>query len=151
MTVTKRIIYPTANGGVAVVTPTGELPIEELIARTVPPGVPCEIIEVDEVPTDRTFRNAWVMGDCCIDHDLDACKEIGHAMRRSARAEEFAPHDDVIAKQIPGADAAAAEAARQAIRDKYHAIQSAIATAETPEEIKAALAVGLLDDIYSLT
>jgi len=61
-------------------------------------------------------------------------------MRRSARAEEFAPHDEVIAKQIPGVDAAAAEAARQEIRDKYAAIQSAIGTAETPEEIKAALA-----------
>ena len=140
MTITERIIYPTANGGVAVVTPTGELPIEELIARVVPPDVPYEIVEVDQVPPDRTFRNAWVMGDCCIDHDLDLCKEIGHTMRRSARAEEFAPHDEVIAKQIPGADAAAAESARQAIRDKYDAIQSAIATAEAPEEIKAALA-----------
>jgi hypothetical protein len=140
MTITERIIYPTANGGVAVVIPTGELPIEELIARVVPPGVSHEIVDASEVPSDRTFRNAWVMGDCCIDHDLGLCKEIGHAMRRSARAEEFAPHDEVIAKQIPGADAAAAEAARQAIRARYAAIQSAIDTAETPEEIKAALA-----------
>jgi hypothetical protein len=140
MTITKRIIYPTANGGVAVVTPTGELPIEELIVRVVPPGVSYEIIEVDEVPTDRTFRNAWVMGDCCIDHDLDKCKAIGHAKRRTKRAEEFAPHDEVIAKQIPGADAAAAEAARQAIRDKYADIQDAIDAADTPEEIKVALA-----------
>jgi hypothetical protein len=140
MTITERIIYPTANGGVAVVTPTGELPIEELIAKVVPPSVSYEIVDASEVPSDRTFRNAWVMGDCCIDHDLGLCKEIGHAMRRSARAEEFAPHDEVIAKQIPGVDAAAAEAARQEIRDKYAAIQSAIGTAETPEEIKAALA-----------
>ena len=151
MTITKRIIYPTANGGVAVVTPTGELPIEDLIARDVPPGVPHEIVEVDEVPTDRTFRNAWVMGDCCIDHDLDKCKAIGHAKRRTKRAEEFAPHDEVIAKQIPGADAAAAEAARQAIRDKYADIQDAIDAADTPEEVKVALAAGLLDDIYSLS
>jgi hypothetical protein len=140
MTITERIIYPTANGGVAVVTPTGELPIEELIAKVVPPSVSYEIVDASEVPSDRTFRNAWVMGDCCIDHDLGLCKEIGHAMRRSARAEEFAPHDEVIAKQIPGADAAAAEAARQAIRARYAAVQEAIDTAATPDEIKAALA-----------
>jgi hypothetical protein len=42
-------------------------------------------------------------------------------------------------KQIPGVDAQAAEAARQAIRDKYAAIQADIDAATTPEEIKAAL------------
>jgi hypothetical protein len=62
-------------------------------------------------------------------------------MRRSARAEEFAPHDEVIAKQIPGADAAAAEAARQAIRNKYVAIQDNIDSAKTPDEIKTALSM----------
>jgi hypothetical protein len=81
------------------------------------------------------------MGDCCIKHDLDKCKALGHDMRRAKRAEEFAPHDEVIMKQIPGADAEAAEAARQEIRDKYAAIQDAINAAATPEDIKAALEV----------
>jgi hypothetical protein len=139
MTITERIIYPTANGGVAVVTPTGELPIEELITRVVPLGVSYEIIEVDQIPNDRTFRAAWVMGDCCIDHDIDKCKAIGHDKRRTKRAEEFAPFDEVIAKQIPGVSAAEAEAARQAIRDKYADIQDAIDAAADPSEIKAAL------------
>ena len=139
MTITELIIYPTANGGVAVVTPTGELSIEELIARVVPPDVPYEIIEVDQVPTDRTFRNAWAMGDCCIDHDLDKCKAIGHDCRRAARAEEFKPYDEIIAKQIPGVTAVEAEEARQAIRDRYATIQDAIESAEDPDAIKAAL------------
>jgi hypothetical protein len=71
--------------------------------------------------------------------NIDKAKAIGHDMRRAARAEEFKPHDEVIMKQIPGVDAQAAEAARQAIRDKYAAIQADIDAATTPEEIKAAL------------
>lgn len=71
--------------------------------------------------------------------NIDKAKAIGHDMRRAARAEEFKPHDEVIMKQIPGVDAQAAEAARQAIREKYAAIQIQIDAAATPEEIKAAL------------
>ena len=50
--------------------------------------------------------------------NLGKAKQIGHDKRRAARAEEFKPHDEVIMKQIPGADAVAAEAARAAIRTK---------------------------------
>lgn len=73
--------------------------------------------------------------------NIDKAKAIGHDIRREKRAEEFKPYDDIIAKQIPGADAAAAEAERQAIRDKYAGIQAAIDAAATPEQIKQALAV----------
>ena len=44
-------------------------------------------------------------------------------------------------KQIPGADATAAEEARQQIRFKYALIQDAIEVASTPDDIKAALEV----------
>jgi hypothetical protein len=71
--------------------------------------------------------------------DVEKYREIAHAMRRERREAEFAPHDAVIAKQIPGKDAQAAESARQAIRDKYAAMQAAIDAATTPEAIKALL------------
>ena len=71
--------------------------------------------------------------------NVDKAKAIAHDMRRAKRAEEFKPHDDLIMKQIPGADAAAAEAARAAIRAKYAAMQDQIDAAATPDEIKAAL------------
>jgi hypothetical protein len=71
--------------------------------------------------------------------NIDKAKNLAHDMRRAARAEEFKPHDEVIMKQIPGVDAQAAEAARQAIRDKYAAIQADIDAATTPEKIRAAL------------
>lgn len=57
----KRIIYPTPDGGVAVLIPAPEcgLTIEEIAAKDVPEGVPYKIVDVEEVPSDRTFRNAW--------------------------------------------------------------------------------------------
>jgi len=135
---TSRIIYQNESGGVAVIVPTGSV---ELALKDVPPGVPYEIVDVADIPSDRTFRNAWVIGDGCVEHDLDQCREIGHDKRRAARTEEFAPFDEIIAKQIPGADAAEAEAARQEIRDRYAEVQLAIDAAADPDEIKAALEV----------
>ncbi len=73
--------------------------------------------------------------------NLDKAKAIGHDKRRAARAEEFKPHDEVIMKQIPGADAVAAEAARTAIRTKYEQVQTTIDAATTPEDIKTALGI----------
>lgn len=69
--------------------------------------------------------------------NIDKAKQIGHDMRRAARAKEFAPLD--IKATIP-TEAAAAEAERQKIRDKYALMQTAIDAAATPEAIKAALA-----------
>ena len=69
--------------------------------------------------------------------DIEKAKIIAHDARRAARAKEFEPHDAVIMKQIPGVDAAAAEAARQAIRDKYTALQTQMDAAQTPEQLKA--------------
>ena len=55
----KRILYPTPDGGVAIVIPTGELPIEEVAKKDVPAGVPYTIVDATEIPEDRTFRAAW--------------------------------------------------------------------------------------------
>lgn len=71
--------------------------------------------------------------------NLDKAKSIAHDKRRAARAEEFKPHDEVIMKQIPGNDAAVAEAARQEIRNKYADMQVAIDAAESADELKVIL------------
>jgi hypothetical protein len=71
--------------------------------------------------------------------DLNKAKEIAHEKRREARAEEFKPYDEVIMKQIPGNDMTEAEAARQAIREKYEELQTQMNSAETVEELKALL------------
>lgn len=61
----KRIIYPTPDGGVAVIIPAPEWlaeegnTIEKLAEKDVPAGVEYKIVDTADVPTDRTFRNAW--------------------------------------------------------------------------------------------
>jgi hypothetical protein len=59
----KRIIYPNDDSGVSILIPTTEYladhTIEELAAKDVPAGKPYKIVDVSDIPTDRTFRNAW--------------------------------------------------------------------------------------------
>ena len=55
----QRIIYQNAEGGVSVIIPTGELPIEEVAKKDVPVGVSYEIVDSLAIPSDRTFRGAW--------------------------------------------------------------------------------------------
>jgi predicted nucleic acid-binding Zn-ribbon protein len=74
--------------------------------------------------------------DMGIKIDLNKAKEIAHDKRRAARTAEFAPLD--IKATIPS-EAAAAEAARQTVRDKYAAMQSQMDAATTVEELKALL------------
>lgn len=60
---TKRIIFQNDEGGVAVIVPTPEClqehTIEEIAAKDVPAGKPYKIVDVADIPSDRTFRNAW--------------------------------------------------------------------------------------------
>ena len=74
--------------------------------------------------------------------NITKAKAIAHDKRREARAEEFKPHDEIIMKQIPGADATAAEAARATIRTKYATMQTAINAASTVDAIKSAMPQG---------
>jgi hypothetical protein len=54
-----RIIYPT-DEGVAVIVPADcGLTIEEIAAKDVPAGKPYKIVDVADIPSDRTFRGAW--------------------------------------------------------------------------------------------
>ena len=80
----KRIIYQNENGGMSVVIPAPgcsvpvakeirdeegnlinmqvvmmELTIEQIAEKDVPAGVPYKIIDVADIPADRTLRNTW--------------------------------------------------------------------------------------------
>jgi hypothetical protein len=62
---TKRIIHPTDDGGVKIIVPAPAWLAEEgntmevLAQIRVPEGKPFKIVDVSEIPSDRTFRNAW--------------------------------------------------------------------------------------------
>ncbi|MFX9324467.1 hypothetical protein ABTP01_14270 [Acinetobacter baumannii] len=65
-----KIIYQNDAGGVAVVHPTAEalasLTIDEIAQRCVPTGKPYKIVDESEVPTDRTFRDAWTVDEATL-------------------------------------------------------------------------------------
>ena len=54
----KKIIYPQETG-IAVITPTGDLSVEETALKDVPSGVKYKIIDSTDLPQERDFRNAW--------------------------------------------------------------------------------------------
>lgn len=60
---TQRIIYQNDEGGVAVIIPTTEAieqyGIEAIALKDVPAGKPFKIVDVADIPSDRTFRAAW--------------------------------------------------------------------------------------------
>lgn len=58
--------------------------------------------------------------------NIDKAKAIAHDARRAARTAEFAPLD--VKATIPS-EAAQAEAARQAVREKYAQVQADIEAA----------------------
>jgi hypothetical protein len=64
---TKRIIYPNDDGGVAIVIPSPEAleqyGIEAIALKDVPAGKPYKIVSVEDIPSDRTFRNAWTVNE----------------------------------------------------------------------------------------
>lgn len=53
-----RIIYPNDTDGVAVIVPAPGIEQAEAL-KAVPTGKPYLIVGADEIPEDRTFRNAW--------------------------------------------------------------------------------------------
>lgn len=70
----QRIIYPTDEGGVAVIIPAPECPltIEEIAKKDVPTGKPYKIINVSDIPSDRSFRNAWEVDEATLTDGVGA-------------------------------------------------------------------------------
>ena len=58
-----RIIYAREDGGVSIVIPIDvcEGSLLELLKKVVPAGSPYKIVSHEDIPNDRTWRNAWVM------------------------------------------------------------------------------------------
>lgn len=62
-----NIIYKNQDGSVAVFTPTQEaldqFTLDEIAQRVVPTGLKYWIVDPSVLPTDRTFRDAWELGE----------------------------------------------------------------------------------------
>jgi hypothetical protein len=141
----KVLAYPTVDGALSVVIPAPGYTLAQALAN---PDVQASLdanqsagqpvqIEDSDLPVDRMFRGAWTLdGSSCIECPVKS-KEVAHDIRRSMREAEFAPHDKVVALQLPGAEAAEAE--RVAIRAKYATMQSDIDAAETVTALRGIL------------
>ena len=56
----KRIVYKNDDGTIAIIVPAEcGLTIEEIAAKDVPTGKEYHIVNASDIPSDRTFRNAW--------------------------------------------------------------------------------------------
>lgn len=59
----KRIIFKNDTGGISILIPSPECltqhTIQEIAEKDVPEGRPYKIVDVSEIPSDRTFRDAW--------------------------------------------------------------------------------------------
>ena len=65
-----KIIYKNENGGVSIIHPTDEalsfMSIDEIALKDVPTGLPYKIVDDSEIPTDRTFRDAWTVDEATL-------------------------------------------------------------------------------------
>ena len=65
-----KIVYQNEQGVVCVVHPTEEvlktMSIQGIAAKDVPKGIPYALVEDGEIPTDRTFRDAWVLDESTV-------------------------------------------------------------------------------------
>jgi hypothetical protein len=57
----KRFIYANDDGGISIVVPTDNcgLTLEQIKDKDCPSGKTVYTVDKSEVPTDRSFRNAW--------------------------------------------------------------------------------------------
>ena len=71
-----KIIYKNSDESIAIIHPTSEalefMTIEEIALKDVPTGLAFAIVGDDEIPTDRTFRDAWTIDDSLLTNGVGA-------------------------------------------------------------------------------
>lgn len=61
----KRIIYTDDEGNCCIIIPSDNtsLTVEQIQSKDVPEGKTSYIVDKSDIPTDRTFRNAWTYSE----------------------------------------------------------------------------------------
>ena len=145
------IIYNDPETGILVETfpclneinPATDKPftVQEIADKDIPNGVSYSIVEDSIIPTDQSFRDAWVgvgigTTGATITEDITKAKEIHIKQIRLARASKFTDLDVEFQKALEtSADTSVIVAKKQALRDAPSA--SGIATAANTVELKA--------------
>ena len=101
-----------------------------------PDGTAYEVVEDNKIPTDRTFRNAWIKGSGVVTEDISKAREIHKTNIRNARTPKLAALDvEFQQAQETSAGITTIVAKKQVLRDAPAA--SGIATAANTTELKA--------------
>jgi len=113
------IIYTTDAGNVAVCTPTGELPIEAVLAKDCPKGA--IIVDDSELPQgdDAKFFDAWELNaDGKVGVNLKKAQELTRKRLRAEREPLLAEQDVLFQRALEdGSDTAAIVAEKKRLRD----------------------------------
>jgi hypothetical protein len=129
-----KIIYTQSNGSVAVIHPVDGDASKAI--KDVPDGVAYEIVEDSAIPTDRSFRSAWVQDNKTVKTDMSKAKDEHRKNIRRARIFKFPDLDAEYNKLAEtSADTSAVVAKKQALRDAP--ADSAIEAASDEAALKA--------------
>ena len=129
-----KIIYTQSNVTVAVIPPANGDASKAI--KDVPEGVAYEIVDDSVVPTDRSFRNAWVQENKTIKTDMTKAKNLHRENIRNSRKYKFPKLDAEYNKLVEtSADTSAVVAKKQALRDAP--ADSAIEAASDEAALKA--------------
>ena len=131
-----RIIYTTDEGTVAILIPTDEcgLSIEEIAAKDVPASKEYNIVDVNTISSDRSFRNAWIW-DSEITIDISKAKDITKNKLREQRKPLLEAQDILFMQaQESGSDTSGIVTEKQRLRD----ITNQVDSMTTVEELKGA-------------
>jgi len=114
---TQVIVFTNSNGGVSVCTPSGELPIEAVLAKDCPAGA--FIINADALPQEPDFFDAFVIiNNDTVTVDLERAKEVTRARLRRERAPLLEQHDVLYMRALEaGLPTASIVNEKQRLRD----------------------------------
>lgn len=136
----KVIAYEKQDGGIVIVYPAADVSLELVWKKDVPEDASAVELDINQVPQDRYFRDAWALKKKQIGVDLVKARAIHLDVLRLRRAEKLQQLDIEWMKltgQKKVTEADAVEATRQALRDMPDTISSQLQKAKTPEDIKA--------------
>jgi len=123
-------------------TPTEDEWLNFIVEHDIPAGKPFEIIEDSEIPTDRTFRDAWKKDAKKVSVDMPKARNIHMDRIREEREKKLKEIDiDINKREDTGIDTTDMRKKRQDLRDIPQ--KFVLSGYKTPDELKVAWPNGL--------
>ena len=138
-----KIIFTQSDGIVAVINPISGDANDAI--KDVPSGFAYEIVDDSVIPTDRSFRDAWVQDSKTIKTDMAKAREIHKTNIRNARVSKLAELDIEFQKALETSSSTTdIVSKKQALRDAP--ADSGIASASDEAALKAQWNTSILGD-----